>query len=61
MNLACLGFLCVTLPINAFPVDPLLLKRPVPLGKKYFLGSVLVFPWSTEGLELRGCVSGPKR
>ena len=42
LNLACLGFLCITLPINVFSSDRLLLKSLVPL-KKQFLGSFLVF------------------
>ena len=42
MNLACLGLLCVTLLIKAFYAD-LLLKSLVPLEKKQFLRSVLVF------------------
>ena len=42
MNLAFLGFLCVTLLINVFSSDPLLVKSLTPL-KKQFLGPVLVF------------------
>ena len=41
LNLACLGFLYITL--NVFSADPLLLKSPIPLEMKQFLVSVLVF------------------
>ena len=43
LNLACLGFLYVTLLINVYSADPLPLKSPEPLEKKQFLGLVLVF------------------
>ena len=52
MNLACLGFLCVTLLINAFSADPLLLKSLVPLEKKQFLRSVLVLKHKKKQRQL---------
>ena len=42
LNLAWIGFLCVTLLINVCSFDPLLLKSLVLLEKKQLLGPVLV-------------------
>ena len=38
LNLACVGFLCVTLPINLFSARPLVLKSPVALKRSIFSG-----------------------
>ena len=43
LNLACLGFLCVTSLINEFSADPLFLKNLAPLEQKAAVGSVLAF------------------
>ena len=47
-------FLYVTLPINLFSADPLLLESPLPLGKKQLLISVdvLVFEQGTKQTQL---------
>ena len=46
------SFHCVTLLINVFSADPLLVKSLVPLKKKQFLGSVLVFEQRTKHRQL---------
>ena len=52
-NLAYLGFLCVTLLINLFSSDSLLLKSLVPSEKKQFLGPVLVFEQRIKQRQLK--------
>ena len=52
MNLAYLGFLCITLLVNGFSADPLTLKNPVPLEKKQSLGYVIVFERTTKQRQL---------
>ena len=45
-------FLCVTLPINVFFADSLLLKSLPPLDKKQLSGSVLVFEQRNKQIQL---------
>ena len=57
LNLACRGFLCLTLIIDAFSADPHLLESPVPLEKKQFLGSFLVFEQRTKQRQLNAQIN----
>ena len=48
LNLACLDFLCITLPIDVFSVYPIHLKSPILLEKTQVLVSVLVSEQRTK-------------